>query len=108
MPGSPNRGPRPALIGFGFVFLFNSATFSAAQSITITEFPVPSPEADSWDICVGPDGALWFNEPLVNKLGRIDMQGVITEFPTTGGAYGVAAGPDGNIWYTAGPLVGKM
>jgi streptogramin lyase len=83
-----------------------ASTVAAAQNIT--EFPIPSADADSWDICVGPDGALWFNEPLANKIGRITMQGVITEFPTPGGAYGVAAGPDGNIWFTAGSQVGRM
>jgi len=89
----------------GLILLAASA---AALAQTITEFPIPTPEADSWDLCAGPDGALWFNEPAALKIGRIDMQGMITEFPTPNGEYGVAAGPDGNIWFAGGPQVGTM
>lgn len=100
-------GGRSALTRLGFALvLFAAATLGFAQ--TITEFPIPSPEADAWDICVGPDGALWFNEPLALKIGRITTEGVVTEFPTGFGAYGVTAGPDGNIWFTAGNQVGRM
>jgi virginiamycin B lyase len=88
------------------VVLLVAAASAPAQSIT--EFPIPSDEADSWDLCLGPDGAIWFNEPIPNKLGRVDMQGNITEFPTVGGAYGCAAGPDGNIWFVGGPHIGRM
>jgi len=30
---------------------------------------------------VGADGALWFTEQNVNRIGRITTAGVITEFP---------------------------
>lgn len=54
------------------------------------------------DITTGPDGALWFTETWDNKVGRITMSGVITEYPlvasNSGPAY-ITAGPDGNIWF---------
>jgi virginiamycin B lyase len=54
-------------------------------------------------ITVGPDGNLWFTG---NHLGRITMDGEVTEFPV--GAPGSAAtaitpGPDGNLWFTKRP-----
>ena len=38
-----------------------------------------------------------------NKIGQITTAGVITEFPiptASSGPYGIAAGPDGNLWFT--------
>jgi streptogramin lyase len=82
----------------------------------ITEFPLPvtfiSPSPGA--IAAGPDGNLWFTETavldtgVVGRIGRITTAGVITEFPVTaimlsGSAValsGIAAGPDGNLWFT--------
>ncbi|HVU00645.1 MAG TPA: hypothetical protein VHE30_02805 [Polyangiaceae bacterium] len=84
---------------------------------TVTEFPVPL-TAPSYrgiglvDITNGPDGALWFTEYDDNQIGRITTTGLLTEFPLPSpvqtvpedpkvvGAYGIAAGPDGNLWFT--------
>jgi streptogramin lyase len=66
-------------------------------------------------ITVGPDGALWFTEEfrvfnigLIGQIGRITTDGAVTEFKggiTAGpfdlaGLYGIAAGSDGNLWFT--------
>jgi hypothetical protein len=74
----------------------------------ITEFLVPTqyPGVGSTDtttgtyIVTGADGNVWFTERLAGKVGRITPSGTITELklPTTGSIYGIAAGPDGNIW----------
>jgi virginiamycin B lyase len=69
-------------------------------AVTLTEFPIP---AASKSITSGPDGALWFTEDSVNKIGRITTAGVITEFPvpTAGsGLRGITTGPDGALWFT--------
>src|SRR5438445_293009 len=69
----------------------------------ITEFSVPTADSGLADITSGPDGALWFLQDKVNKVGRITTSGAITEFPvpTVGGfPVGIAAGPDGNLWFT--------
>ena len=71
---------------------------------------------------MGPDGNLWFTEYAVHKLGKITVQGHITQYRihytsrqcTKGGVsnpYGITAGPDGNIWFTTAGFagcVGKM
>ena len=50
---------------------------------------------------VSADGALWFAN-LTLSIGRITTAGVVTTFTGTGfnGAGGIAASPDGAIWFT--------
>ncbi|MBO0795555.1 MAG: Virginiamycin B lyase, partial [Ktedonobacteraceae bacterium] len=54
-------------------------------------------------ITSGSDGALWFTEPIEGKIGRITVQGKISEFPlpTSFGKLGeITSGPDGALWFT--------
>jgi streptogramin lyase len=67
----------------------------------VTEFPASGGPAG---IVAGPDGALWFTEANGSKIGRITVDGTITnEFPLPAGSnpYAIAAGSDGALWYTA-------
>lgn len=64
-------------------------------------------------IVAGQDGALWFDDS--DKIGRISIDGVITEFTnpirdSNGSSYigGMTAGPDGAIWYTCGHSIGRI
>jgi virginiamycin B lyase len=57
-------------------------------------------------LCAGSDGHLWFSEVYRNRIGRITIAGVITEFdiptpipPFGYGPGGITAGPDGNLWF---------
>jgi streptogramin lyase len=94
-----------------WVFFFTIALLGPAASAslgavgTITEFQIPTPYSNSWDITAGPDGNLWFVEEGASKIGKITPTGVITEFsPPTPGTdpRGITAGPDGNVWFTEG------
>ena len=49
-------------------------------------------------IAVGPDGALWFTELGLNRIGRITTRGKLTEFPVEGGPVGITAGRDGALY----------
>jgi streptogramin lyase len=54
-------------------------------------------------ITSGPDGALWFAETNVGRVGRLTTAGVYTEIQLpdpTGGPFGITTGPDGAIWLT--------
>ena len=92
------------------------AAFSnvAAQSLPITEFPLPNSGSDPTAIVAGPDGNLWFTEAFAgNRIGRITPDGVLTEFtvPTAGSQpLGITAGPDGNLWFTEiwGNQIGRI
>ncbi len=75
-----------------------------AGSPRVDLFALPSLAADPGPIVDGPDGALWFAEGS-GRIGRIDPQGRLTEFPlptpaggTTPVLSALANGPDGAIW----------
>ena len=71
-----------------------------ARDCSITTYPISS---RSYGIAAGRDGNLWFTEMDTNRIGKITVGGVITEYniPTSGSApYGIASGPDGNLWFT--------
>ena len=64
-------------------------------------------------IAVGPDGAIWFSETLLTRMGRIDVDTfAITEFPIPPYPDGLApgdvtAGADGAVWFDGGQI-GRM
>ncbi len=91
---------------------------------TIRQFPLPQINEAALDITAGLDGALWFTATppdcprstlpppsdclAARALGRIAVDGSITLIPLSGKStpYGIALGPDGNLWITAiGPAV---
>jgi len=68
------------------------------------------PEAPIYPVALaeGPDGNMWFTDP-VNPIslsgltiGKVTPAGVVTKYSPglSGGAWGIAKGPDGNIWFT--------
>src|SRR5207244_5902100 len=69
---------------------------------TMAEFPLLTDGALPWDINPGADGNLWFTELAGRHIGKITPQGVITEYAVPGefGIAGIAAGPDGRMWFT--------
>ena len=73
-----------------------------------TFFATPTPGANPTGITPGPDGALWFTEHNADKIGRIDVTGVITEFAgLTSDPARITTGPDGNLWFTL-PFVDRI
>ena len=72
--------------------------------VKIKEWSIPSKGGHPHDPAVGPDGALWFTEQMVSKLGRLDpATGEFKEYPLKGandGPHGLVADREGNIWYT--------
>lgn len=84
------------------------AALTSLLAQTITEFPVLTPHADIHGMTVGPDGALWFNESGVQKIGRITTGGVVTEFPVPDASFNIAVGPDGNLWFTPYGGIGRL
>lgn len=84
---------------------------------TITEFPLSS-SGSPGSIVLGPDGDLWFGETGRFKevgnqaIGKITPDGRISEFPLADRNYfsglALAAGSDGNVWFTAGSAIGKI
>jgi virginiamycin B lyase len=74
-------------------------------------FKTPSDGAWPGYITSGPQNALWFSEEFTGYVGRITMDGTITEFSANGQEIeGITAGPDGNIWFTqpGASAIGRM
>ena len=70
----------------------------------IIEHKIPALAAHAGGIKVGPDGALWFVETTAQQIGRIGVDGTVTEFPLpdegiTEGQGFIAVGPDGALWF---------
>ena len=84
-----------------------------AQSLSTTEYTIPTPNSGVFGITAGPDGAMWFTEWGANKIGRITTAGLLTEYPVLAFSvqpYGITAGPDGALWFTEeyGNKIGRI
>jgi len=75
--------------------------FNTAGPGTFEQFPITTPKSGAQAIVLGPDGNLWFTEPLAAKIARMSPDGNIVEFPDSPGTqpYGITAAPDGTLWY---------
>lgn len=64
-----------------------------------------TPTGGSWPdyIVSGPDRSMWFSEFYIAKIGKVQMNGHMTEFslPDNTDIEGITSGADGNIWFTA-------
>ncbi len=49
-------------------------------------------------IVAAPDGAVWFTELFGGKLGRLSMNGTLTEYPIDGGPVGITVGRDRQLY----------
>lgn len=79
-------------------------------SPTITEFPIPIPGAQPVGITEGPNGNLWFADPVTGSIGMINpTTDAITEFQPPPNNYfpllAITTGPGGNLWFTDGGAV---
>jgi hypothetical protein len=108
--GSPQPGPIPGrsailrsfCLSCFFAFLIGLAFPMVGTAQVFNEWVLPSGSSPA-RIAAGPDGALWFTESDGNRIGRITITGIITEFsiPTGGSSpTGIAAGADGALWFT--------
>jgi virginiamycin B lyase len=69
---------------------------------TVDEFPTITASAQPIGITAGKDGALWFTESNLDRIGRVSVNGTVSEYtsPVTGlGLMGIAVAPDGSIWF---------
>jgi virginiamycin B lyase len=70
---------------------------SAAPAVD-GEFPIAGGVGTDNDIVEGPDGNMWVTLQNVNGVARITPAGVVTEFPLDNTSFGIAVGPDDNLW----------
>jgi streptogramin lyase len=80
---------------------------------TITEFQLPPLSSGgslgATAITAGPDGNVWYADPVRSAVGRISPSGQVTEFTTVGNPAGaITAGPDGNLWFVGDSIGGGV
>ena len=89
------------VIGVTIVIAAMASSFAyhaAVAAVSFTEHPntgaSPSPSFPV-DIASGTDGALWFTEPVSNSIGRMTLDGVMTNRYALGGGsvQDIARGP---------------
>ncbi len=94
------RGSRAALVALLAalaVALTLAAQASAAPAVD-GEFPIAGGVGTDNDIIEGPDGNMWVTLQNDNGVARITPAGVVTEFPLANTSFGIAVGPDDNLW----------
>jgi|GEM_PF-2299830 len=76
----------------------------------VSSYPLPTPGSFPDSITLGPDGSLWFGESAAPQIGRITTAGAIEEFDVPGraGTGGLAAGPEGVVWYLQDGRIGSI
>ena len=61
-------------------------------------------------LAAGPDGNVWFTDGGLNKIGRVTPLGKIKQFSLPSGVTPrlITDGPDGALWFNAGPEIGRI
>jgi virginiamycin B lyase len=89
--------------------LLNAVLRLDPETGTFTRYDIPTPGGNPTLLTHGPQGALWFLMPAVNKIGRITNSGEITEFDTGSQlTESLGAGPDEAIWFSSMYEVGRL
>jgi virginiamycin B lyase len=67
-----------------------------------TEFPLPTPGANAFDVAVASNGTVWFTEANARAIGRLDpVTDTFTETPVPVGIpRQIAIASDGKVWFT--------
>ena len=67
-----------------------------------TQYPVPTPGANPYDVAVNENGIVWFSESGANQIGRLNPEtGDITETPVEVTPRGIAVAADRSVWFAA-------
>jgi virginiamycin B lyase len=74
----------------------------------ITEFNMPTNDAQPSGIAQGANDSMWFTEPGVDRIGRITLNGEISEFQAQSVGDAIAPGADGDMWFTEGAGVDAL
>ena len=112
---TPYSNPRGLTVGLDGNIWFAEFAVDKIGRITpagaITEFPIGRADTEVFDVAAAADGAIWFTEAKYFWVGRLTLDGPnasVTEFNVWPNSQpqGIAAGPDGNLWFSTGrPVV---
>jgi streptogramin lyase len=119
VPSGAGAGPDGMAAGTGasiWFTEFGADKVGTIDSVThaISDFPIPTQNAQPFRIALGPDGNLWFTEFNVGQIGMINpATDKVTEYPLSNASampFGITAGPDHTVWFTewSGNQVGSI
>jgi streptogramin lyase len=77
--------------------------FAVGQVDLAGRYRLHRTKGETYGITALGDGTVFATEPYTSRIARITPGGVVTEFPTPtrdAGPGSIAAGPDGNAWFT--------
>jgi virginiamycin B lyase len=101
------RYPRGIAVGpDGAIWFTHSEEIGRlARDRKLSLYTLPSVDDLSEDICVDPNGNIWFsvwNYTYSHWIGRMTPRGQIAKYPFTDDVFpmGLTIGPDGNVWFT--------
>ena len=85
----------------------------STEGEVLAKYPLPIPNSLPAGMVAGPDGAFWFVEKTANQIGRITLDGTLTEYPiptAKGTPIRLTVGPDGALWFNmiAANKVGRI
>ena len=98
------RVPVPFRLAIAAAMLVTIVSTVSSADFRLRSFPIPTGNSQPIDICLGPDGNLWFVEQNASRVARVTPKGTITEFATRTLSFpnAITPGPDGNVWFTGG------
>src|SRR5262245_13707122 len=99
-PNSRRQPPRPHTARPGVEALEDR--FLLAVNAHVAIYPTPITAADNGGITRGPDGNLWYTKGATNRVGKVTLNGEVTEIATAPGSlpFRITTGSDGNLWFT--------
>jgi virginiamycin B lyase len=79
-----------------------------------TEYPIPTPKANGYDLDIDASGDIWFTEFNQSKIGRLNpATGRISEYPiptSNSQPFGIRVDSSGNVWFAeyGGAKIGEF
>jgi len=67
----------------------------------VSAWPITTPNAQPDAVAPAPDGTFWFTLPNASRIARLDLAGVVKEFPVETSPLGLAVATDGGVWFGA-------
>jgi streptogramin lyase len=81
------------------------------MTLQVATLSAPAVPFTTQSLTFASDGNLWFTEPMLNKIGKMTPQGVVTQYNLpvgTSSSGGITSGPDGNVWFTEKSAIGRI
>jgi streptogramin lyase len=82
----------------------------AVNGKIVKQYNVPTFAGLISGLAAGPDGTIWYTDPIGNSVGKLTPAGTATMYPLANGTGpgNIASGPGGNLWFTENFWSGRV